>query len=210
MSRNNFTIGWIRHGSTEWNSLGKIQGTTDIPLNDEGILQARQLASRLASEQRKWNGVVCSDLARAVQTAEILAEKLGLPVIRDSRLRERHFGSAEGTTHEERLARWGENWRKLVPDQESDESVLARGMSFLREWEDNHPGEAWLAVSHGSFITRMLDAMAPHLEDKYILNVSLTILEKQQHKWIPLLHNCTAHLADLAKHAHTPNGQRPF
>lgn len=196
MSAKNLTIGWIRHGSTDWNGLGKIQGTTDIPLNEEGIRQAKKLAHRLAGEQRAWDGIVCSDLTRASRTAEILAESLGIPVIRDSRLRERYFGSAEGTTLEERLARWGEQWRKLVPDQESDESVLARGMSFLQEWEEKHPGEAWLAVTHGSFITRMLGAMVPDLHDAYILNVSLTILQKQSGSWIPLLHNCTAHLQD--------------
>ena len=194
MNGNVLTIGWIRHGVTDWNGLGKIQGTTDIPLNEEGIWQSRQLALRLAGEKRKWHGIVCSDLTRAVQTAEILAENLGLPLIRDSRLRERHFGSAEGTTHEERMARWGENWRRLVPDQESDESVLARGMAFLREWEASHPGEAWLAVTHGSFIRHMLEALVPGLEDKYIRNVSLTLLEKRQGRWIPLLHNCTEHL----------------
>ncbi len=197
MNRKTTKIGWIRHGITDWNGLGKIQGVTDIPLNEEGVRQARLLAERLAREGGVWDGIACSDLTRAVRTAEILSERLGIPVVRDSRLRERYFGAAEGTTHEERLARWGDNWRRLVPDQENDDAVLARGLSFVKDLEDRHPGEAWLAVTHGSFLARMLHALVPHLDDAYILNVSLTIVEKRQDGWVPLLYNCTEHLTAL-------------
>ena len=88
------------------------------------------LANRLATEAGQWNGIYCSDLQRAEQTAEILAERLGIPLIKDSRLRERSFGQAEGTTEAERLSRWGAEWRRLVPDQESDEVIKARGHQF--------------------------------------------------------------------------------
>ncbi|MBW5446621.1 histidine phosphatase family protein [Cohnella sp. CFH 77786] len=189
-------IGWIRHGVTEWNRQGKIQGVTDIPLSLEGTRQARKLADRLEREQGGWQGIACSDLARASKTAEIIAERLGIPVVRDSRLRERSFGEAEGTTHEERIARWGQDWRRLVPDQESDERVTARGLSFLEEFVKRHPGEAWLVVTHGSFLARMLHALCRDLEDAHLLNVSLTVMEKRGDGWVSLLHNCTAHLND--------------
>jgi probable phosphoglycerate mutase len=189
-------IGWVRHGITEWNQLGKIQGVTDIPLSAEGIQQARSLANRLAREAGQWNGIYCSDLQRALQTAEILAERLGIPLIKDSRLRERSFGQAEGTTEAERLSLWGADWRRLVPDQESDEIIRARGNEFVDELLEKHSGEAWLVVTHGSFLARMLQSLCTDLDDSHLLNMSLTILERQQEGWLPLLHNCTRHLTE--------------
>jgi len=192
-------IGWIRHGQTEWNRLGKIQGIVDIPLSAEGIRQATRLGDRLASErQHQWHGIVCSDLDRAAKTAAIIADRLRIPVHTDARLRERSFGEAEGTTHEERIARWGDEWRRLVPDQETDEQVLKRGLAFVRDHIGRHSGEAWLVVTHGSFLARMLHAMCRELDDSHLLNVSLTIMERSGDAWKPLLHNCTKHLEDDA------------
>jgi probable phosphoglycerate mutase len=193
----NTRIGWIRHGITEWNQLGKIQGITDIPLSAEGIRQAHLLADRLFNETEKWDGIYCSDLQRATHTAEILAKRLGLPLIVDARLRERSFGQAEGTTEPERLSRWGEDWRRLVPDQESDDEIRTRGHLFLAELSDNHPGEAWLIVTHGSFLARMLQSLCTQLDDTHLKNVSLTVLEQQQAGWQTLLHNCTVHLQNV-------------
>ncbi|TJY44601.1 histidine phosphatase family protein [Cohnella pontilimi] len=187
-------IGWIRHGITAWNRLGKIQGVTDIPLSPEGIDQARKLADRLLRDGEEWNGVYCSDLTRAYQTAEIIANRLGIPLRPEPRLRERSFGAAEGTTEAERLARWGTDWRRLVPDQETDEQVRARGHEFVKDLMLRHPGEAWLVVTHGSFLARMLQSMCRDLKDSHLSNVSLSILERREQGWVPLLHNCTAHL----------------
>jgi 2,3-bisphosphoglycerate-dependent phosphoglycerate mutase len=187
-------IGWIRHGVTIWNQLGKIQGVTDIPLSPEGVEQAGRLADRLVREGETWNGVLCSDLTRAVQTGEIIARRLGIPLRMDRRLRERFFGEAEGTTEPERLARWGPDWRCLVADQESNELLKARSHAFVEELTLGHPGEAWLVVTHGSLLARILQSMCRDLDDSHLLNASLTILEKQEQNWIPLLHNCTAHL----------------
>lgn len=188
-------LGWIRHGQTEWNRLGKIQGVVDIPLSREGIRQAQLLANRLARDnQHRWHGVVCSDLQRAAKTASIIAERLGIPVVTDARLRERSFGDAEGTTAAERQALWGEDWRSRVPNQESDEQLVARGSSFVNEHVAKHPGESWLIVTHGSFMACLLHHMCPNLDDSHIMNVSLTILEQDVAGWKPLLHNCTKHL----------------
>lgn len=189
-------MGWVRHGLTSWNKAGKIQGLTDIPLSAEGKMQAHKLAYRLTKESWVWDGVVASDLDRARTTGQILAERLGIPLLTDARLRERGFGAAEGTTEDERIARWGKDWRKHVPDQEKDASVRERGLAFVEEFSERHAGESWLVVTHGSFLAQMLIALQTGLDDKHISNLSLTILDREKDRWIPILHNCTEHLND--------------
>lgn len=192
------TMGWIRHGLTDWNRLGKIQGVTDIPLNEVGLEQANLLAERLAESGERWDGVVSSDLARAAKTAELAAVRLGIPLVFDARLRERSFGEAEGTTERERLERWGPDWRERAAGVESDESIRGRGMAFVEQFAAAHPGERWLVVTHGSFLARMLMALCADLEDVHLLNASLTTLEYRNRLWSPLLHNCTRHLEPKA------------
>ncbi len=193
MSKRN-TIGWIRHGVTEWNRLGRIQGATDTPLSEEGLAQARLLAERLARESGRWDGVVASDLQRAAATGRAIADRLGVPFATDARLRERSFGEAEGTTLPERLARWGEHWRDLVPDQETNAALLERGLAFVDELCGTRPGEAWLVVTHGSFLATIVPSLTGETADGYIQNVSLTIMEQTERGWKSLLHNCTLHL----------------
>lgn len=87
----------VRHGQTDWNRAGKIQGTTDIPLNETGRQQAEQLAAVLKERSgypagTRIDAVYTSPLARAFQTAEILAKEGKLPLRRLTGLRERDFG----------------------------------------------------------------------------------------------------------------------
>jgi len=187
-------LGWIRHGITAWNKEGKIQGATDIPLSAEGEMQARKLADRLEKEAGVWHGVVASDLQRAVKTGRILADRLGIPLLTDARLRERSFGEAEGTTEAERIARWGAGWRGNVPGQETDAQIRERGLAFVEDFSARHEGESWLVVTHGSFLAQVLQALDTGLEDRHIGNASLTILDREGDRWVPILHNCTAHL----------------
>ena len=91
----------VRHGQTDWNRAGKIQGTTDIPLNETGRQQAEQLATVLKERsgypaKTRIDAVYASPLARAFQTAEILAKEEKLPLRRLTGLRERDFGCWEG------------------------------------------------------------------------------------------------------------------
>ncbi|GGF88891.1 histidine phosphatase family protein [Paenibacillus abyssi] len=188
-------LGWVRHGKTEWNALGKIQGQTDIPLNEEGIAQASALAERLANDEFKWDGVISSDLMRARETANIIAVRLGIPLLApDIRLRERYFGEIEGTSEAERLARWGEHWRTAYTGQESDQSVRTRGLDFVNEWLGNSSAYKLLVVSHGSFLSQMLHTLCQGLDDSYISNMSYSIVEYQEGQWQSVLHNCTLHL----------------
>src|SRR5690625_3786475 len=127
------TIGLIRHGVTEWNLLGKAQGSADISLNDVGRSQAERIGNRL-SRGKIWDLIVTSDLPRAVETAKIIGSKINLSVSQsEKRIREIDCGQIEGTTEKERENRWGRNWRKLDLGMEKNESVAERGIEFLEE-----------------------------------------------------------------------------
>ncbi|WP_424766052.1 histidine phosphatase family protein [Paenibacillus sp. sgz302251] len=188
-------IGWVRHGKTDWNAEGKIQGQTDIPLNAEGVRQANALAERLYKEERIWDAVISSDLQRAYATAEIIAEKLEIPLLEgDKRLRERYFGEVEGTLEQERLLRWGKDWRNTASGVETDVDVTRRGLNALKQWQLEHKERRLLVVSHGSFLAQIFSALCSQLEDQHLNNLSYSILEFREEMWHPQLYNCTKHL----------------
>jgi probable phosphoglycerate mutase len=187
------TIGWIRHGATEWNKLGRLQGQNDIPLSGEGREQAHLLAERLKKEH--WDLIVSSDLCRARETAEIIAEKMpNVPVILDKRLRERTHGRLDGTTLEERIAVWGENWHCLDHGMETDDELYARGIACVNDLEAAHSGKNILVVSHGAFIAVMLRRMLERMPEGLLQNTSVSVIEKGNTGWHCRLFNCTKHL----------------
>ncbi|QJC51883.1 histidine phosphatase family protein [Paenibacillus albicereus] len=193
-------LGLIRHGRTDWNALGRIQGITDIPLNEEGKRQALLLASRLAGEEQRWDAVVTSGLSRAVETGKIIADKLGVPLLEpEPLLVERSFGKIEGTSEEERLATWGQGWR-TNPEAgvESDESVRLRAARFLETYTAKMPRSNLLAVTHGSFLAQMLGVMVEGLDQPYLHNMCYSVLEHGPGGWQSLLHNCTLHLQEIS------------
>ena len=101
------TIGFVRHGVTAWNKEGRAQGSSDIPLDEEGIQMAEHVAKRLENEH--WDVIYSSHLIRAKKTAEIIAErKPDVEFFVDDRLRELGGGQVEGTTEAERIEKWGD------------------------------------------------------------------------------------------------------
>lgn len=191
-------IGFVRHGQTDWNALGRIQGQTDTPLNGNGIKQAGALAERLRSEPKKWDIVVSSDLQRAYATAQIIADRLEIPLVAgDSRLRERCFGEAEGLTKEERITRWGHEWDRVASGIETDAQMMERGLSALKELSHLYGDRNALIVSHGSFLALLLQELCVGLGDERLDNLSYSILEYKEGNWSPLLHNCTRHLLPI-------------
>ncbi|WP_338551702.1 histidine phosphatase family protein [Paenibacillus sp. KS-LC4] len=191
-------LGLVRHGNTDWNKLGKIQGQTDIPLNERGVAQARALAGRLSEDQKLWDAVISSDLLRARETARIVADKLDIPLLApDDRLRERFYGDIEGTTEQERIARWGEKWRQAEVGQESDETVRLRGRSFVEEWRQSNPEMRLLVVTHGSFLAQLLDELCTGLDRQFLDNMSYSILQFKENDWQSILYNCSRHLQQL-------------
>lgn len=188
------TIGLIRHGVTDWNNLGKAQGISDIPLNKEGIKQAMALANRLSGEE--WDIIFSSTLTRAKQTVELIRNSLGaVSVITDERIREINCGLIEGTTEEERIARWGVNWREQNLGMEDFQMVAEHGLNFLGELVVKHTDRRILIVSHGALIGLSLQYLLPQRFKKtYIDNTSITILTHNNNKWECQLYNCTKHL----------------
>lgn len=186
-------IGFIRHGITEWNLQGRMQGQTDIPLAPQGREQAALLAARFQSED--WDGILSSDLIRARETAEIVAAASGIRFLgTDQRLRERYFGELEGTTLPERVARWGENWRQMDLGREPVESLLSRWDSFLEDLVRVHKGRRLLIVSHGGFIEPVLANRCHTVVEGHLANTSLTVVLSEPGGWRCTLLNCTKHL----------------
>ncbi|MCM3710690.1 histidine phosphatase family protein [Sporosarcina luteola] len=187
-------IGLIRHGITEWNVLGKAQGISNIPLNEEGIQQAIKLGDRLSSEE--WDLIISSDLSRAKKTAIIIGSKMNLSVdYLDKRIREINCGQIEGTTEEERVIRWGRNWRDLDLGMERFELVAKRGIEFIEDIANLHKGKRVLVVSHGALIGLTLQHLIPErFPTTYIENTSITVLQNIEDVWDCKLYNCTHHL----------------
>lgn len=186
-------IGIIRHGRTSWNVEGRAQGNSDIQLDEEGILGANKLAERLKEED--WDLIYSSNLMRAKQTADIIADKSGIPIYLDPRLREVGGGLIEGTTEDERVLKWGNKWWQLDLGIESDESVMARGLSLFEEVIENHDDKNILIVSHGAFIKQILKVLLPKVQmGDYLQNTSFTVLTKSSIGWDCELYNCVKHL----------------
>ena len=187
-------IALIRHGSTAWNKEGKMQGSTDVALDNEGLEQARKLGVRLSDEP--WDIIYTSQLSRAKKTGEIIAAELGIADIReDRRVMEVSGGQTEGTTEADRIARWGTGWRQLELGMETEQAVVNRGMAFLDDLMQEHAGKHIIIVSHGSFIRHLLKKLAPGLtQESNLKNTSVTRFTVNDDVWECELYNCTAHL----------------
>jgi probable phosphoglycerate mutase len=186
-------FGMIRHGSTEWNQLGKLQGQQNIPLSQEGNWQAEQLGKRLLNE--KWDFIISSDLERALETARTISDNAQIPLRAiDVRLRERSFGLLEGTTLDERLQNWGDNWQEADVGKESDDQVWARWLSMYEEAIQAYEGSRILVVTHGSFIGTVLKKLGLDRPQDWLTNASLTEIHVTDGQWECSLYNCTTHL----------------
>lgn len=161
--RNLATVFIVRHGETEWNMKRLIQGQKDSALTELGINQAKELAKEL--QKIKFDLVFSSDLLRAKKTAEIIVTEHNLAVETTELLRERAFGKLEGKPVE--ALRFFENLfaklkheemfsYKSAPDIESDEELVTRLITFLREAVIAHAGKKILIVTHGGIMRAFL------------------------------------------------------
>lgn len=143
----------VRHGQTDWNLARRIQGNTDIPLNDTGRAQAIETAAQLAGAE--WDAVLTSPLSRARETAEIIATALGLPEpTADADLVERRYGDAEGMDYQELHERFPAGI--VVPGRETHREVQQRVYAALIGIAEQHPGQSLIVVCHGGVISSLV------------------------------------------------------
>jgi probable phosphoglycerate mutase len=154
----------VRHGETEWNAQGRVQGQLDIPLSDVGVAQARAVARVLAGES--FSALYSSDLVRVRQTAQPSAEKLSLRIILEPALRERHYGVFQGLTYSDAKERIPEGYARFKAKDphfafESGESLSAfheRALACIGDLARRHQGESLLIFTHGG----VLDSVYRH------------------------------------------------
>jgi probable phosphoglycerate mutase len=146
----------VRHGETDWNMERRFQGHADPPLNQRGRDQARALAAELRAEEIA--AVYTSDLARARETAEIIAAEFDAEVVPVRELREMDVGEWQGLTWDEIEARYpagAVKWREAGFGWEAGESyeqLTDRVVPALRRIAADHPGQRVLVVAHGGTV----------------------------------------------------------
>lgn len=195
----------VRHGETAWNAEGRVQGQTDVLLSEIGHAQARALAEALAGE--RFAALYSSDLERVRQTAAPAAERLGLEVRLDARLRERHYGIFETLTYLEAKQRLPEEYarfkaKELDYDFGTGESLRAfyeRSIACIAEIAARHAGEELLVFTHGGvldMVYRRANALSLSARREFeIPNAALNRIEVAAAGWRVLEWAGRAHLA---------------
>ena len=148
----------VRHGETEWNAAGRVQGQLDVPLSPVGLAQARAVAAALGGES--FDAIHSSDLVRVRQTAEPVCRLLGREPILDQRLRERHYGVFQGMTYadaKEKVPDGYARFRAKDPDYafETGESLRRfneRCLAFFDELIERNRGRRLLVFTHGGVL----------------------------------------------------------
>ena len=168
------TFALIRHGQTDWNAAARIQGATDIPLNDVGRGQAVDAVLPLSAYD--WDFIVSSPLSRAAETADLIGAQLGLDqAARIPGLIERDYGPAEG------LGAGAELDALRFPGgfhgAETEQAVAARGVDALRSLALKHAGARIIVVAHGTLIRLSLE----HALDQRIGSISNATLNLVRH-----------------------------
>lgn len=173
-------LGLFRHGQTDWNINLRLQGTADIPMNQFGIDQVRRAADLL--EPGSWDVVISSPLGRAKQSAEIVAERLGISQVpTHDLLLERAFGVGEGMLYEE----WNQKYSQLdqIPGAESASEVTARAEKLLEMVARDFPGQRVLSISHGAlirFVLQVVTAGEIPPKGERLENASLNVVRRTQ------------------------------
>lgn len=140
---------FVRHGETNLNYEKKTNGITDIPLNNNGFIQAKETAKLLAD--KKIDYIFCSPLTRAQQTCAEINRYHNLPIHTDPRLMERNYGIYENrvNTEENRKHYWNYNENMLIPFGEQVQNFFDRIYRFIDEINEKYPDKTVLVVAHG-------------------------------------------------------------
>lgn len=184
----------VRHGETDWNKQGKVQGRTDIPLNETGVGQAEQAANHL--EKEKWDVLVSSPLKRAKRTAEIIAEAAGIDrIIEMDEFVERDNRETAGMRIADVQTMFPD---RKIPGRELDKALQERGLRGLQLLLQQYPGQRILVVAHGGIINAILSSLSNGeigTGKTSLKNTSLTRLRYAACEWKIEAVNVVAHLA---------------
>lgn len=171
------TLYLVRHGQTDLNAQGITQGHVDMPLNSEGLKQAYTLSKNL--EKIRFDAAFSSDLVRAKKTAEILTLERKMAVETTRLLRERRYGKFDGKPWQ-LMQEFYDTWVSLNREErmkyrpyksyETDEEIISRFITFLRETAITYTGKTVLIVCHGSMLRTLLN----HLSEKTYLSGSIS------------------------------------
>ena len=201
-------VSLARHGVTEWNLIHRYQGQTDVPLNNQGQLQAQQLAARF--ESQAIDGLVASDLRRAVDTAAHVGgtqRPQKLNVQQDPRWRELHLGELEGMDAAQAQASYPEVFEKWLtapkglqmPAGESLQELQSRVWEAFNELEFSHREAHIVVVSHGfailSLLCRILSIDLNAFRSLWIDPTGVSRLEFNRGRWTARYINDTGHLS---------------
>lgn len=157
------TLYIVRHGETDWNKMGKYQGITDVPLNENGLNQAKACGEAL--KDITFDRILSSDLSRALVTAETIRGDRTTPITVDKRLRELNFGDWEAMLFSDIEARWPDLIDEMylrphlvkVPNGESFKDLQDRAWAGLEEFlNKNDEEETLLIACHGGTIRTLL------------------------------------------------------
>lgn len=159
-----------RHGQTQWNAENRVCGRTDLSLTEDGLCQAKALAEKAA--QLNLDLIISSPMLRARQTAEAVAEKIGIPIITDDRLIEQDYGIYEGV--DRKSAGFLENKRHFAfryPGGESMMDVAHRVYGLIGELKERYPGKNVLLVCHGG-VCRLIRTYFEDMTNEEFFNYS--------------------------------------
>ena len=174
----------FRHGQTDWNKEWRIQGSSNIPLNETGMSQAITLAEKF--ENISIDLVVSSDLDRAFDTGSVVAELKKVEIVKDSRLREAYFGEAEGMKVSEIIEKYGadmwENFRKMssefkdqcFPGGETRGDSVLRMRSVVDEYIEKNEYSSIALSTHGGVVRNLLHSYLP--EDAKAIDIPNCVL----------------------------------
>lgn len=172
---------YCRHGQTDWNIQGLVQGRVNIPLNEIGIQQAQEAREHL--KDLPIDLAFCSPIGRTMQTADIILKGRNIPLQEDPRLLEFYYGIYEGKSikDEEFLARRKAHFKR-VKGAESYFDVAYRVYSFLHEIEEKYPDKNVLVIAHGG-LSRVVQSYFFDMENEEFETFRIGNCEIVRYDW---------------------------
>lgn len=172
----------VRHGETDWNKQQRIQGRSNIPLNERGIEQVREAQEGIW--KTKWDIIYTSPLQRAAETGHLLNESYTIPIQIKEEWIEKSFGDVEGKEYSYVFSTYPDG---VFPRAETDEAVIDRVLPLFDEIAHEHAGKNILIVTHGAIIHALLrhfNAYQETLEDVRLHPLSMHTFMNENNEWI--------------------------